>query len=271
MTAAVAMAGLAGVLGVLAAWEALAAVDQRVAARALGRWLAPLRRAGEPSVPERRRLALVAAGVLCAGGWLLAGPYAAVALGAAGPYAVGRALALRRARRRARLAAAAPVVARSIADALAGGHSVRGAIGAAAGGGVDELRAAAAALDAGASTEEVLDRLRRRAGDPGWDTLVAAILLQRDAGGDLARLLRGLAERLEEARRAEADARSATAQARFTAWLVAALPAGAAALAELGAPGYIASLLAEPLTAALVVASLGLQAGAILAVRRLAR
>ncbi len=113
--------------------------------------------------------------------------------------------------------------------------------------------------------------LRRRSADPGWDTLVAAILLQRDAGGDLARLLRGLAERLEGARRAEADARSATAQARFTAWLVAALPAGAAVLAELGSPGSIASLIAEPLTAALLTASAVLQVTAILAVRRIAR
>ena len=276
MSVAVLMAGAAGVLGVLAAWEALGAVDHRLAARRVAWWLAPLRRASEPSAPERRRLAVVAAGVLCAGGWLLAGPLAGIVLAAAGPWVVGRALSVRRARRRAQLVAAAPAVARTVADALAGGHSVRGALAAAAAGGLDgaaaaELRAAAGALDAGASTEEVLERLRGRAGDPGWDTLVAAILLQRDAGGDLARLLRGLAERLEEARRAEADARSVTAQARFTAWLVAALPALAALLAELGSPGYLASLLGEPLPAALVVASLALQGAAILVVRRLAR
>ncbi|HEV2999417.1 MAG TPA: type II secretion system F family protein [Solirubrobacteraceae bacterium] len=277
MSGAVAMAGLAGALGVLAAWEALAALDQRLAARALGRWFAPLRARGEPSAAERRRLAAVAAGALWAGGWLVAGPVPALALGAAGPWAANRALAMRRARRRAELAAAAPAVARALADALAGGHSVRGAIGAAAtAGGLGgaagaELRAAAGALDAGAVTDDVLDGLRRRAGDPGWDTLVAAILLQRDAGGDLAHLLRGLAERLEAARRADADARSLTAQARFTAWLVAALPAGAAVLAELGSPGYVASLMAEPVTAALVATSAVLQVAAVLAVRRVAR
>jgi tight adherence protein B len=271
------MAGLAGALGVLAAWEALAAVDQRLAARAVGRWFAPLRAHGEPSAVERRRLAAVAAGALCAAGWLVAGPLAALVLAAAGPWAANRALAVRRGRRRADLAAAAPAVARALADALAGGHSVRGAIAAAAdGGGLDgaagaELRAAAAALEAGAVTDDVLDALRRRAADPGWDTLVTAILLQRDAGGDLAQLLRGLAERLETARRAEADAHTATAQARFTAWLVAALPAGAAVLAELGSPGSVASLVAEPLTAALLAASAALQATAILAVRRIAR
>jgi tight adherence protein B len=101
--------------------------------------------------------------------------------------------------------------------------------------------------------------------------LTAAVLLQRDAGGDLARLLRDLAARLEQARRDEADARSATAQARFTAWLVAALPLGAAALAELGSPGYLASLAATPVGAVLVAASAALQLLAVLAIRRIAR
>ena len=277
MSAAAAMAGLAGALGVLAAWEALAAADQRLAARTLGRWLAPLTRGGEASAAEKRRLAAVATGALCAAGWLVAGPAAALVLAAAGPWGANRLLASRRARRRARLAAAAPAVARAIADALSGGHSIRGAIASAASGGGlagpagNELRRIAGALDAGAAVDDVLEELRRRAADPAWDTLVAAILLQRDAGGDLAQLLRGLAERLEEARRADAEARSATAQARFTAWLVASLPAGAAVLAELGSPGYLASLLAEPLTASLVAASVVLQAAAVLAVRRIAR
>jgi tight adherence protein B len=116
----------------------------------------------------------------------------------------------------------------------------------------------------------VLDDLRRRARDPAWDTLTAAILLQAGAGGDLAALLRGLAERLDQARRDAADARSATAQARFTAWLVAALPAGAAVLAELASPGFLAGLAAQPLTAALAGLSLALQLVAIVAIRRIA-
>ena len=84
-------------------------------------------------------------------------------------------------------------------------------------------------------------------------------------------LLRELAERLEEARRDDAEARTATAQARFTAWLVAALPAGAGVLAELAAPGTLASLAQAPLTAVLATVSIVLQAIAVLAVRRIAR
>ena len=276
MTAATLAAGLAGACAVGAAWDALSLVDGRAPVRILERALRPLRRGGEPSAPERRRLVVLGAATLAAGGWLVAGPLVAVGLGAAAPWIVGRVFAVRRRRRSAELVRGAPVVARAMADALSGGHSIRGAVAAAGKAGVggaagEELRAASSALALGEPTEAVLERLRLRAADPAWDTLVAAILLQRDAGGDLAALLRGLAERLEDARRAEADARSATAQARFTAWLVTALPAGAAGLTELGSPGYLASLLRSPLSTALVGASVVLQLAALAAVRRISR
>jgi tight adherence protein B len=100
---------------------------------------------------------------------------------------------------------------------------------------------------------------------------VAAVLLQRDAGGDLAGLLRGVARSLEESARAAADARSATAQARFTAFIVTGLPAGAAGLAELAQPGYLLSLLASPISGVLAGTAAVLQVAALLLVRRLAR
>ena len=143
--------------------------------------------------------------------------------------------------RRGRWPTRSPAATRSAArSAVAAEGGVPGAAGA-------ELRAAARALALGARTEDVLERMRARAGAPAWDTIVAAILLQRDAGGDLAGLLRSIAGGLEDAARVEADARSATAQARFTAWLVALLPVGAAVLAELADPGYVVTLLRAPL------------------------
>ena len=134
-----------------------------------------------------------------------------------------------------------------------------------------ELRSAARALVLGAGTEEVLERLRSRAAEPAWETIVAAILLQRQAGGDLASLLRSIAERLEESARVEAEARSATAQARFTAWLVALLPLGAAVLGELAHPGYVGSMLRAPLAPVLLGAAAVCQLVACLAIRRIAR
>jgi tight adherence protein B len=187
-------------------------------------------------------------------------------------------LAFVRARRRrylSELERQAALVARTLADALAGGHSIRGAVGEAArstgGAAGTELRRTAAALALGEPTETALGRLRRRASARPYDTMVAALLLQRDAGGDLARLLRGLATTLEEASRLEGEARTVTAQARFTGLLVAVLPLGAAALAELGSPGYLAGLLAAPLTAWLLGCAFAFQALALLLIQRTSR
>ena len=285
MTTAGAFAAGAAALGVLAAADALGhspgALRRAIAAvgpaGALPRALAPLRSGGTPDRGERRRVIVLAAATLLAGGALLAGPVVGLAAAAAAPLLAGRALAAVRRRRQAGLAAAAPAVARAVADALAGGHSIRGAFAAAAReGGItgparEELRGVATALALGEETAAVLDRLRARAAHPGYDALVAAVLLQRESGGDLAALLRTLATTLEDQVRVEADARAMTAQARFTAVLVAALPALAAAVAELASPGYLGSLLTRPLTAWLAALSVALQAASWVAVRRIAR
>jgi tight adherence protein B len=139
----------------------------------------------------------------------------------------------------------------------------------------EELCFVAAALDLGERTEDVLrDLARRNRTHPSYgplDTLVAAVLLQRDAGGDLAALLRDLAASLEQRGRVVADARSATAQARFTALLVAGLPAAGLALGELAQPGFVLALASSPLTATMVALALALQAVAFASVRRIAR
>jgi tight adherence protein B len=281
MTPAPLLAAMAAFLAVYGAWDALAAVEAMGPGRALARVLAPLRLAGraghEPTAPERRRLAILGAVALLAAGWLVAGPAAGVALAIAGPAAVGPLLAARRRRWRRALAAAVPLVARGLADALAGGHSVRAALeglgrpGAVPGAAGVELRAAGRRLALGASTDAVLATLRDRAADPAWDTLVAAILLQRETGGDLAALLRSVADSCAHARRVEADARTLTAQARASSRLVAGLPCAALGLVALVAPGSLTALLADPRSRLLLLGGLALGAMAMAIINRLAR
>jgi tight adherence protein B len=279
MSRAVLLAFAAGAAGVLGGWEALAAVERSRIAAGLGRVVEPLVRAGRegrlPTAPERRRLALLATAALAAAGWLLAGPAVGAVAAVAGPALVVPALKARRRRYATGLRDGAAGAARALADAVGAGHSIRGAIQAAAGtvrGPVGhELRTAAGELALGDSTTDVLERLRRRASDPAWDAIVAGILLQRDAGGDLAGLLRDQAAALEAAGRIEREARTATAQARFTARLVLILPIGAAALAELASPGLIAGLVTHPISVWLVAMAAVLQLTAIVAVARLGR
>jgi tight adherence protein B len=273
------MAFAAAVLGVAGAWDVLAAVERVRIAAWLEAAVRPLRRARRegrlPSGSERRRLTVLACGCLLAAGWIVAGPAIGVLACVAGPAASGALVASRRRAYAQRLASEAAAAARALAAPLAAGRSVRSAVGEAARGltgpAAHELRRADAALAAGVPTERALEELRARARSRAWDTLVAAILVQRDAGGDLPGLLRELAASQEAAARADHDARAATAQARFTARLVAGLPAVALALAELGSPGFIAGLLTNPLSLVLVVLAAGLQLMAFVAVRAITR
>src|SRR5699024_7808502 len=151
---------------------------------------------------ERRRLLMGGALVAFVAGLVTFGPLAGAVLAGAGPFAVGRLLAARRRGYRAALDVGVPEIAVAIADALAGGCALRSALAEAAGGVAGaaghELRRTAAELEAGATTDGALEAMRRRARSPGMDTLVAACLLQRRAGGDLARLLRDSARALED-------------------------------------------------------------------------
>jgi tight adherence protein B len=229
----------------------------------------------DPGAAERRRLLL--AGSLCclAAGWLLLGFVAGLAAATAGPWLVARLLRARRERYRRAVDAGAAQAAVAIADAIGGGHSLRGALAEAAysvsGAAGHELRRVAGELAAGARTDDALEALRSRTLSPRIDLIVAACLLQRRAGGDLARLLRDTARSMEDQARLEGEVRAATAQARFTGVLVVLLPLGGALLAELASPGWIAGLWSSFLTAWLVGVAIVLQAVAAVLIRRLGR
>jgi len=274
---AIVLAALAGGLAAVAAREAV------LGSPAIVRWFAstlePLRRAGRegyaPTELERRRLAVLGALALLGAGVLIAGPGPAPLLAGAGPAAAGWAISRRRAGYRRAVDRGLPEVATAIADALASGRSARAALGAAslslAGPPAAEMARVRAELALGAPTREALEGLRRRLGSPRVDAFAAALLSQQLAGGDLSILLRRFAAAAADRDRTEADARSATAQARFTGLLVVAMPVGAGLLAELLEPGFVAGLLAEPVSATLLATAAAIQAAGFAAIRRLSR
>lgn len=275
--AAVMLAAVAGGMVAVALREALLATP------AVARWVSaavePLRRAGSegyvPTDAERRRLAAVGAGALAGAALFVAGPGPATVLALAGPGAAAWALGARRARYRHAVESGLPEVATAVADALAGGRSVRGALAAAAGSldgppGVEMARVGAE-LDLGSSTAEALAALQRRLRSARVDSFVAALLSQQIGGGDLAGLLRRYAAAAADRDRVAADARSATAQARFTGLLVVAMPTGAALFAELVEPGFVGSMLSDPAATVLLALAAGLQLAGFAAIRHLSR
>ena len=277
MATLILLAALAGGLVAVAVREAV------IASPALGRWLAeavePLRRAGRegyaPTEAERRRLAALGTGALLVAALFVAGPGPAPLGAVAGPSAAAWAVARRRARYRRAIERGLPEVATAVADALAGGRSVRAALASAAnsmeGPPAAELARLRADLELGASTAAGLAALAARLRSERVSSFTAALLSQQLGGGDLAGLLRRFAASVAERDRVAADARSATVQARFTGLLVVAMPAGAALFAELIEPGFVGGMLSIGTSAALLAAAAAFQVAGFASIRRLSR
>lgn len=271
-------------LGAFAGCLAALAIRELVGASpAFSEWVRatvePLRRArGEgylPTSKERARLALLGGVVAVAAGWYLGGPTLAMALAVIGPLAAVYLLGRSRLRYRHSVERALPDVARAIADSLSAGHSPRSALAAAStaleGPASIEFANLRHTLELGHSTPDAVRALAKRFGSPRVDAFTTALISQRTAGGDLAALLRRFADGAAERDRVAEDARSATAQARFTGYLVVAMPIGAALFTELISHGFIASLFGSPVAVVMVVLSAGLQAGGFLVISKLAR
>lgn len=277
MTLPVLIGAFAGGLGALAVREGL------LASPAVAQWLRlalePLRRAGEegyaPSPLERRRLVGLGTAAAVAGGWFLGGFALALPLAVAGPSTVGWAIGARRRRYRRAVERSLPEVATAVADSLSAGRSLRaslsGSVNSLDGPPAAELARLGAELELGAPTAAVVEGWRGRMRSERVDAFAAALLSQRLAGGDLAGLLRRFAAGAAERERVAEDARSATAQARFTGLLVVAMPTGAAVFAELLQPGFLVELLGSPPAAVLLALAAVLQLAGFAAIRRFAR
>jgi tight adherence protein B len=273
----IALAALSGGLLAVAAREAVLSAPRF--AGWLSGALAPLAKAGRegyaPSPEEQRRLALLGSGAILGLAVLLAGPGPLAIAAAAGPSTAAWLVARRKERYRRTVERSVPDMASAVADAISGGHSVRGALAGARasleGPAATELARVGSDLELGSSTADALMAMRRRLSSPRVDALAMALLSQQVAGGDVAGLMRRLGSAAAERDRVDDEARAATTQARFTGVLVVALPAGAALFAELLEPGFISRVLSEPASAAMLVAAAALQLAGFASIRRLGR
>lgn len=222
----------------------------------------------------RRRLQMVSAAATLAVGTLVLGLRPALVGALVAAWAAPRVVDARRARHGRRVEEGAAAAALALADALSAGEAARGCVAVAAdrlqGPVAGELRHTAWELEMGAATEAALDRLRERSASRGVGLIVAAMQVQRRSGGDLARVLREVATALDDERRLRAETRSATAQARFTAVVVVALPGCGIALASLASPGLPGRIAGSPAGLALLAAAFLLQAAGAWMIRRLA-
>lgn len=190
------------------------------------------------------------------------------------PFGLRAAIRSRRRRYAARIDGCAAELALALASSLAAGRSVRGALLTA---GVatpeplaGELDLVAVDLTLGGGIGDALAALRSRTGSARIESLAGAIELHRGSGGDLVRLMRELADAFRARDRALRDAHSASAQARFTAIVVAAIPVLVAVVLELAAPGAVTGALTLLPTAMMLGISVALMACGVLMSHRIA-
>lgn len=198
-----------------------------------------------------------------------------VPIGAAlAPIGLRAVIRSRRRRYAERIDGCAAELALAIASSLAAGRSVRGALltaGAATPAPLaSELDLAAVDLTLGGGIGDALAALRSRTNSARIESLAGAIELHRGSGGDLVRLMRELADAFRARDRAIRDAHSASAQARFTAIVVAAIPILVAAALELAAPGAVTGALTLLPTAMMLGVSVALMSCGVLMSHRIA-
>lgn len=181
----------------------------------------------------------------------------------------------RAAGRPGRVAAALPDVLRGMSAAVRAGMSLRQALERAApqapAPADAELAAAVADLRSGGRLDDALTGVAVRAPHPDIEVAVCAVLVAVRTGADMGRLLRGVADGIDARRAAAADLASLTAQARATAWLVAAIPIVGAAAVEALAPGVLGRTFGGGPGRLAGAVAVAMFAAAFLIVRRLAR
>lgn len=270
MTSASVVAATAGALAGLALAHLWLASDQPA-----GGWTGLPH--GDRAAAARRRRAVHPLGPLLAGaavGWAVLGS-PGIVLGAILGIGAGRAGAARSQRRAARLRErGVGALARSLSDAVRAGHSVRGALHAAA---LDQAVPAAlrrvvvqgdAALQRGAPLPAALRHLGAQGG-PQLVLLCAVVALHAERGGRLPYALDRLAEDADRAVRLDEERAAATAQARATVRTVAALPLLALAGAQLVGGDLLGAVAEHPASLALLITGLALEVAAVVIAQRL--
>lgn len=234
------------------AGAAVNTVEAGIGARGRG-WLTAetLEKAGVRQSPaEVVVLTVIGSAVAAALGWALLGPPAAPLFALAVPGGVAVVLRVRIERRRAAFEEQLPDLLMTLSGSLRAGHSVLRALDAAAG----EFDAPMSGVLSRIVNESRVGRRldstmleaseRMRSEDFAW--IAEAIRINREVGGDLARVLDQVGATIRERAELKGQVRALSAEGRISAYILIALPFGLALLMSVLNPGYIGRLVTHP-------------------------
>lgn len=135
----------------------------------------------------------------------------------------------------------------------------------------DEFKRMLRELSLGVGIEEALTHAAERVTSTDFDLIVAAVLVQRQVGGNLAEVLDITGETIRERIRIKGEIRTLTAQGRMSLWIFTLLTPGIASALFLFNPGYISTLWQSSAGIAMVVGAVIGQTLGALVIRNIVR
>ena len=107
----------------------------------------------------------------------------------------------------------------------------------------EEFGIALREIHLGANLEDALLNMGTRAGSEDLDMVISAVLIQRQAGGNLAQILENIAGTIRERTRIKGEIKTLTAQGRISGLVIGFLPVGLLFALLIINPGYISTML----------------------------
>jgi tight adherence protein B len=163
----------------------------------------------------------------------------------------------------------------AMTQSLEGGYSVRQALEFAA---EDvrpplryELQRAVADITLGKDLAEAFSELGKRIGDPELSVMIEAVLLLKQAGGNLPEVLRRLREIMRQRDELSREMRVFTVQGRWSGYIVSSLPVVFLCIEAVFSPATIGPLFKTTTGLAVLLTGLSLEAAGFFCIRRICR
>ncbi|MGI6550495.1 MAG: type II secretion system F family protein [Syntrophomonadales bacterium] len=112
-------------------------------------------------------------------------------------------------------------------------------------------------VNLGANTEEALLNMGQRVGSDDLDMVISAVLIQRQAGGNLAQILDNIAGTIRERARIKGQIKTLTAQGRVSGLVIGCMPVGLLFLLLIINPRYMSAMLDSSMGYILLGAAFG--------------
>ncbi len=124
-------------------------------------------------------------------------------------------------------------------------------------------------INFGVGTNDALKNLSRRVDCPDLKFFVISVILQRDTGGNLAEILENIAYLIRERFKLQGHIRALSAEGRLSAVILVLLPFIVTLVLSLINPGYVATLLTDPIGRIMAIFAITLMALGVLVIKRM--